>query len=360
MFFPLIFPAVPSWLIVVVAAALAVALIMQFGSRRIVGRMSRSSVARMESSAAESDTARDRLAVSIGWGAVHDAFGSISFRRRIARWLAVDVRLASRIASVTMETERARTALHDLRLAEQGRFLHSQPTISPIVAGLVVYGLALPADVALTTTAVTGREDISEFAATPLAMALSAALFLGSKLLVSTALTQPLHRGRLATGIGGVVFGVVTVVELRTTARLRWATLALLPVVVTGLATCLSFDPSGAWCRRVEKNWNRRRKVLLHEVSKLQRGCSRTIWHRTLALGRMTGRVVALDHLARGGFDVGRVADAAASLNSQDTLRRLGVLSGPDSLDAAAYVLDQLQTALAPSEHTDLREGITV
>jgi hypothetical protein len=355
--FPLPLGLVPGWLIAAVTVFVVTTGVGLLVDNRMVGRLPKDTVAELEQVALTDEHERDRFAVSTGWASVHDFFSNPINRRALSRWAGADQRVAAAKIAVSVEAGRARTALQNLCVAEQGQTWRDRPPLGPKLAALAIFGMALPGDLMLTFAAVqNGETTIDQRNAVPLAIALSALLFLSAKLLATTALARPLRFGQLTASLGGVLLGVALVASSRPHGRVRWAAFAMVPTVVTAVVTCLSHSPDELWARTVERQWKRRWRALRKALRQYERRSVPAARSRVLVLGRASGLVVAVDHLARAGRPADAYTHAAALLTADDTLRRLGVVDGHDELLSAKRMVDELANAFESDNWTQATE----
>ena len=77
---------------------------------------------------------------------------------------------------------------------------------------------------------------------------------------------------------------------------------------------------------------------------------------RTDAMSRIASEVVAIDHLARVGSPAPDSRLAASVSSAYESIRRLGVIQGADSMAQAERVLANLAASLSPSATHEPRE----
>jgi hypothetical protein len=345
----LLLPELP---IFVVAALLTVAVIGMFmiiNDRRVVGRLPMTKIDRLEDDARSDTGERDRFAATIGWGALHDSIRRATVRRSLVRSAGRSARLAVATNNVAMSVRLAVPALHDHMLAEQDRVWNERPAIGPIAAVIVNLGLALPGDIALTNAAVLQMDaNLSVYSAMPITAAMSITLFIASKLLARAIIGTTRRPGQTALSAGSIVLVLGLTGLIRKDNQIRWMLFGLVPVAIAVMIAYLAHSPSSAAARAARRTWTRRWLTLRHHLRRLERRQRRAVMARTSAMSRISGDIVALDHLARAGQPAAESVLTASVTSAYESMRRLGVIQGPDAVAAADRVLADLSTALTP------------
>jgi hypothetical protein len=343
----------PDLPVAVPAALLVVSIIGMFltiKDRRVVGRLPVAKIDELENDARADANERDRFAATIGWGAVHDTLRTPKVRRALVRSAGQSARLAVATNDVAVSVRLATPALHDHMLAEQDRIWNEPPAIGPLTAMVVTLGLALPGDIAVTNAAVLQMSsDLSVFGAMPLTAAMSMTLFIASKLLARalTGTTRRPGQAALSTCSIALVLGLTALI--RKDHQVRWVLFGLVPVAIAMMTAYLAHSPSAAVARAARRTWIRRWWTLRHHLRRLERRQRRAVMALTSAMSRISGDIVAVDHLARAGQPAAGSVLTASVASAYESMRRLGVIQGPDSLAKADRILAELSNALTPT-----------
>ena len=351
----LLLPELP----VIIAVALLVLAItgiaMTINDRRLVGRLPMTKIDRLEDDARNDVGERDRFAATIGWGALHDSIRRATVRRSLVRSAGRSARLAAATNAVAVSVRLAVPALHDHMLAEQDRVWNERPAIGPITAAMVNLGLALPGDVALTNAAVLQMgKYISVLDAMPITAAMSSTLFIASKLLARALIGTARRPGQAALSVVSIALVLGLTGLIRKDNQIRWMLFGLVPVAIAVMIAYLAHSPSSSAARSARRTWTRRWLTLRHHLGRLERRQRRAVMARTSAMSRISGDIVALDHLARAGQPAAESVLTASVTSAYESMRRLGVIQGPDAVATADRVLADLSTALTPPPPTPL------
>jgi hypothetical protein len=340
----------PELPVLMVAAVLVLAITgiaMTINDRRLVGRLPTTKIDRLEDDARSDVGERDRFAVTIGWGALHDSIRRATVRRSLVRSAGRSARLAAATNAVAVSVRLAVPALHDHMLAEQDRVWNERPAIGPITAVVVNLGLALPGDIALTNAAVLQMDkQLSVNTALPITAAMSITLFIASKLLARALIGTARRPGQAALSAGSIALVLGLTGLIRKDNQIRWMLFGLVPVAIAVMIAYLAHSPASSAARSARRTWTRRWLTLRHHLGRLERRQRRAVMARTSAMSRISGDIVALDHLARAGQPAAESVLTASVTSAYESMRRLGVIQGPDAVAAADRILTDLSSAL--------------